>query len=112
MYEPLLAALLRKLADEPAHDARDPWPGIRDRLPQLTIRALPRRKPTVESDQPLLVVPGRSPRRLPRLVTTGVAAATIVVTLTVGLLQPWNRPSSANAAEILEGIRDEAFSTG
>ncbi len=50
------------------------------------------------------------PRRLvPRWVTAAAAASVALAALSAGTVQPWNRPSSANAAAILEGIQTEAF---
>jgi hypothetical protein len=109
MHEPLLSALLRKLADGPAHDSHDPWPAIRERLSQTRAGSAACAGTASEPDGRVVAFPMRSSRRFRRLATTAVASAAAVAVLTVGLLQPWNRPSSANAAEILAGLRNEAF---
>ena len=36
-------------------------------------------------------------------------AITVLSAVSVGAVQPWNRPSSASAGEILQGIQAEAF---
>jgi len=103
MYEPILHAMLRKLASESETDGPDLWPGIRQRLQARS------RKPIDLA----VFGPGRhGPRtgfHVPRRVTAAVAASIALAALSLGALQPWHRPTSANAQDILEGIQAEAF---
>ena len=111
MYEHILSALLRKLGEEPAIDQVDPWPGVRNRLPGRQHRGLtpiPRSEQAHTGLAPVNRVLRR--RGLPRLAAmAAVAAAALISWSGIGAMQPWNRPTSANAAEVLDGIRTEAF---